>query len=348
MDKTISATIGMDLGDKSSAYCVIDQASGEELAAGTVRTTASAIERVFAPYADARVVMETGTHSPWISRLVERLCAEVDEANAREAGIIYKQDRKSDRTDAQRLARFGRIDPDILRPVHHRSERAQVDLLLIRGRAELVPARTKLVNSARGLVKSTGVRLPPKGASSVGPSLLEGVPASLHAALTPMLLAVEALTTQIRALDKQVDALAARYKETERLTQVTGVGNLTALTFVLTLEDWRRFQRSRDVGAFLGLVPRRDQSGATDKQLRITKSGDRLLRTLLVQCAHYVLGRNGPPCDLKAYGERISARGGSIAKRKAVVAVARKLATLLHALWRSGEVYQPTRMTSAA
>jgi len=344
MSKTITETIGVDLGDKYSNYCVLDQESGEPTKEGRIRTTPAAFERLFAGRSTARVVLEVGTHSPWTSRIASADCGETYIANARKLRFIFKNDRKSDTVDAQSLARVGRFDPALLSPIRHRGEQAQVDLVLVRARATLVAARTKLVNSLRGLIKSTGSRLPKKSASSIGPKTIDGVPAPLHSALEPMLEAIDGLTDQIRVYDKRVDKLAEEaYPETGVLTQVPGVGNLTALAYMLTLEDPAHFKKSRDVGAFIGLVPKRDQSGETDKQLRITKAGDKMLRTLLVQCAQYILGRNGPPCDLKRAGERIALRGGKVAKRKAVIAVTRKLAVLLHALWRTGEVYAPDR-----
>jgi transposase len=344
MTNPITETIGVDLGDRYSAYSVIDQATGTETDHGRIRTTPQAFERFFAGRRTSRAVLEVGTHSPWTSRIVAAQCPETFVANPRELRFIFKNQRKSDRVDACALARVGRLDPELLSPIRHRAEPAQYDLALIRARAALVSARTKLVNSLRGLIKATGSRLKKQGAASIGGRTIDRVPECLREALQPMLYAIEALTDEIKTYDKRIDKLATEsYPETGVLTQIPGVGNLTALAYMLTLEDPAHFQQSRDVGAFLGLVPRRDQSGETDKQLRITKAGDRVVRTLLVQCAHHILGRNGPPCDLKTYGERIAARGGKIAKRKAVVAVARKLAVLMHTLWRTGEVYAPDR-----
>ncbi len=349
MEQRITETIGVDLGDQYSAYCVIDQATGEQVSEGRVRTTPGGFEKFFSQRASSRVVLEAGTHSPWASRIVASSCAEILVANPRQLGFIFKNARKSDRLDAQLLARVGRMDPTLLSPIRHRGVKAQQDLAVIRARETLVSARTKLVNSLRGLVKSIGGRLPKQAAKSIGVRTRSRVPEELQEALQPMLLAIEALSDEIKTYDRRVDELAAQdYPEAGVLTQVAGVGNLTALAFILTLEDWAHFPTSRDVGAFLGLVPKRDQSGATDKALRISKAGNRLVRTLLVQCAHHVLGRNGPPSDVRRYGERIAARGGKIAKRKAVVAVARKLAVLLHALWRSGEKYVAERSSAAA
>lgn len=347
MTERITESIGIDLGDRYSAFCVVDQATGEEVESGRVPTTPEALARLLGQHPTARVAMETGTHSPWASRVAEAHCAEVLVANARELRFIFGSNRKCDDLDARTLARVARMDPALLYPIRHRGETAQRDLALVRARDAVVRARTKLVNSVGGIVKSWGARMPKQAAKSVGHGSLERVPEPLRDALEPMLCTIERLTEEIRTYDRQVELLAKeRYPETAVLAQVPGVGSLTALAYVLTLEAPERFRRSRDVGAYLGLVPRRDQSGETEKELRITKAGDGLVRRLLVQCAHYILGRNGPPCDLKRHGEAIAARGGKVAKRKAVIAVARKLAVLLHALWRTGEVYaadQPNR-----
>jgi transposase len=149
------------------------------------------------------------------------------------------------------------------------------------------------------------------------------------------------LTQQIRAYDRQIEQLCrGAYPETALLRQVGGVGPVTALAYVLVLEDPRRFRRSRSVGAYVGLRPKRRQSGEREPQLRITKAGHPFLRRLVVQAAHYILG---PDCALRRHGERMAARGGKIAKKRAVIAVARKLAVLLHHLWMTGEVYEPLR-----
>ncbi|MCP4035508.1 MAG: IS110 family transposase [bacterium] len=349
MTNRITETIGVDLGDRYSAYCVIDEASGEELDEGRIRTTPKGFGEFFAKRQSSRVVLEVGTHSPWTSRIISASCAQTLVANPRQLGFIFKNARKSDRMDARLLARVGRLDTALLCPIRHRGLKAQQDLAVIRARAALVSARTKLVNSLRGLIKSLGARIPKQAAQSIGTKTRSRVPDELQQPVQPLLVSIEGITSEIKKYDKLIDELATtHYPETGALTQVAGVGNLTALAFVLTLEDAAHFAKSRDVGAFLGMIPKRDQSGETDKQLRISKAGDKVLRTLLVQCAHYILGRNGPPSDLKRYGERIASRGGKIAKRKAAIAVARKLAVLLHSLWRSGEAYVPERTNVAA
>jgi transposase len=262
--------------------------------------------------------------------------------------LISQSSRKDDRLDAQTLARLARIDPQLLRPIRHRSERAQGHLMVIRVRASLVEARTELVNAARGLSKSIGERLPSCDTDQMGVERLEGLPAEAKETLRPLLAAVESLTEEIHASDKKIEQIArTEYPETSLLRQVSGVGALIALTFVLTVEDPERFQKSRDVGCYVGLRPKRSSSGESEPQLRITKEGDVYLRKLLVQGAHCILGRRGPDTDLKRWGLRLCACGGKNAKKRALVAVARKLAILLHRLWVTAEVYEPLRNSQA-
>ena len=336
-------TIGMDLGDKSSRYCVLEE-NGEVQAEASVATTKKAMLQKFAGLKRCRIAIEVGTHSPWVSRLLKHLGYEVIVANARQVKLISQSSRKNDRMDARTLARLVRVDPQLLSPIQHRSEQAQQHLARIRVRAALVEARTKLVNAARGFSKAQGERLPTRDAAAMGVEEMTELPAGLQEVLRPLLEQVESLTDQIQKADVELEQIArAEYPETALLRQVKGVGLLIALTFVLTLDDHERFQKSRDAGCYVGLRPRQRESGASQPQLRITKEGDRYLRTLLVQGAHHILGWRGPDTDLRRWGLKLASRGGKNAKKRAVVAVARKLAVLLHRLWATGEVYEPLR-----
>jgi transposase len=341
-------TIGMDLGDKISRYCVLGE-NGERLSEGSVATTRKAMAQKFAGMRRCRVAMEVGTHSPWLSRWLTGLGFEVIVANARQVQLISANSRKNDRMDALLLARLARVDPQLLRPIRHRSERAQSDLMTIRIRAALVEARTSLVNAARGFAKAQGDRLPACDADAMGVEKMEALPAAVRERLRPLLEQVESLTKKIQELEAKIEQIArTEYPETELLRQVKGVGTLIALTFVLTVEDRERFQKSRDVGCYVGLRPKQSESGQSQPQLRITKEGDRYLRQLLVQGAHCILSRRGPDTDLKRWGLKLAERGGKNAKKRAIVAVARKLAVLLHRLWVTGEVYDPLRNSQAA
>ncbi len=336
-------TIGLDLGDRYTQLCAVD-ARGRVVATDRLRTTPAALERHVASHPRSRIVLEVGTHSPWVSRLLERHGHEVLVANARQLRLIYGSDRKSDRVDAETLARLGRLDPALLRPIHHRGAEAQADLAQLRARDALVRTRTLLIHHVRGAVKAWGARLPACSAPAFAATAAAGVPRELRSALGPLLELIASLTHEIRGMERQLERLAQeRYPETARLRQPSGVGLLTALCYGLTLEDPGRFHQSRAVGPYLGLCPRRDQSGGRDAQLRITKRGDAMLRRLLVSGAQYILGPFGPDTDLRRWGLRLAARGGKNAKKRAVVAVARTLATLLHRLWVSGAAYQPLR-----
>jgi transposase len=338
-----SFTIGMDLGDKTSHYCVID-CDGERVRESTVATTKKGMQQRFGCLPRCRIAIEVGTHSPWVSRLLSSLGHEVIVANARQVKLISTSTKKSDRLDAQTLARLARLDPELLRPIRHRSEKAQGDLMQVRVRAALVDTRTGLVNTARGMAKAMGERLPACDADQMGVEKMQGLPAMLVEALRPLLETVEVLTKQIKASDQKLEQLAGSdYPETELLRQVSGVGSLISLTFVLTVEDPSRFQKSRDVGSYVGLRPRRSESGESRPQLGISKEGDVYLRKLLVQGAHCILSHKSPDTDLKRWGLKLAGKGNKNAKKRALVAVARKLAILLHHLWVNGEVYEPLR-----
>jgi transposase len=293
-----------------------------------------------------RIALETGTHSPWVSRLLEGLGHEVLVANARKLRLIYSNKRKTDEVDAENLARLARLDPKLLYPVRHRGEESQAHMALIRSRQALIGCRTQLVNHVRGAVKSFGARLPKCPARSFHKRAKEHIPEALMPALEPVLEQIASLTERIRDYDLKLEDISEEhYPETELLRQVEGIGPLTALTFVLTLEDPHRFERSRSVGAYLGLVPATAQSAERDPQRRLSKEGDEMMRKLLVSSAHYILGPFGSDSDLRRHGEKIASRGGKNAKKRAAVAVARKLAVLLHSLWLSAEVYEPLRNT---
>lgn len=205
----------------------------------------------------------------------------------------------------------------------------------------LVKTRTQIVNSVRGMVKSFGYRMP-KCSTETFAQMKNLAPALIRESLAPMMEALEQVQKKIEEYDERVKKLATeKYPETNVLRQIWGVGEITSVSFVLTIEDKERFGKSREVGPYLGLRPRRSQSSESDPELRITKAGDCFLRSLLVECAQKILSKKAPDTALKQFGQRIEARGKKKAKKRAIVAVARKLAVLLHKLWVTGEVYEP-------
>lgn len=335
-----NVTIGLDLGDKVSRVCEIDE-SGKVVKRGAIATTPGGIERYFGERPRCRVVLEVGTHSPWVSRELEGLGHETVVSQSSKVYGQGRRRRRNDAMDAEYLARQGRADPELLYPMKHRSAEAQADLALLRARDQLVRTRSGLINHVRGAVKSYGSRINKCAAEAFHKQAPGQVPQPLRASLSPLLEIIADLTKRIHAMDKVVEEVARAHPEVERLKQPAGVGTLTALAFVRAIEDPKRLDRSRDAGAFFGLVPRLDESSSSSPQLRISKAGDPLVRRYLVGAARYILGPFADECDLRRYGEAIAARGGKNAKKRAAVAVARKLAVLLHQLWVSGATYDP-------
>jgi transposase len=341
MNKHNTKYVGIDLGDKTSLIHVRNEA-GEFEEETRLPTTVTALEREFGQRAPMQIAIEVGGHSRWISRQLRDYGHEVVVANARKLRLIYENPRKSDQVDAAYLAKLLRLEPSLLSPVNHRGEEAQKHLAILRSRDSLVQARTGLVNHARGMVKSFGDRLPPCSTESFAKKASLVLPENLKPALDPILESIQEMTERIKSYDQKIGSLCQEeYPETEKMRQIKGIGALTALAYVLTLEDAKRFKKSREVGPYLGLIPRRSQSGDEDPEGRITKTGDQYLRRLLVGSAHYILGPFGEECHLRTWGLRLAERGGKRAKKRAVVAVARKLAVLLHKLWVSGEDYRP-------
>ena len=331
--------MGLDLGDRFTEGCVLDE-QGDVIERFRVRTRTGDLSKVLGAYGPSRVVLEVGTNSPWISRLVTSCGHGTIVANPRRVRLIAENDSKNDSVDAELLARLARINPGLLKPIVHRGEQAQRDRILIQARDGFVRARTQLVNQVRGFAKSLGTRLSSCSTVTFTKKVRASEDEDLFPGLSTMLEMIDSLWEQIRGVDREIEKLSKeRYPETQLLRQVPGVGPLTALCFFLTIEDPGRFAKSRSVEAYLGLRPRQRDSGDSHSQLRITKAGDRLLRRLLVTSAHYVLGPFGPDTDLRRAGLRLAERGGKAAKKRAVEAIARRLAVLLHRLWVTGEDY---------
>lgn len=340
-DIELAEVIGIDVGDRVCQYVGIN-GQGEVVAIGQIPTTAAAMEKQFGALSPKLIAIETGTHSPWISRQLARLGHRVIVANSRKLRLIYENRRKNDRVDAEYLARLARVDPKLLEPITHRSQRNQQHLALLRSRDKVVRSRSGLITHVRGSIKSMGGRIPSCSAEAFVKRAKDHIPAELAAALKPILGIIEKLNKEIARYDRILERLArTEYPAAQLLMQITGVGPTTSVAFVATVGDVDRFKRSRIAGAWVGLTPGQSASGQQDPQMRITKQGDSYLRRLLVGCAQYILGPFGPDSDLRRHGMAIAARGGKNGKKRAVVAVARKLAVLMHRLWRTGEVYQP-------
>jgi transposase len=337
-------TVGIDLGDRSSRYCILNEA-GEKASEDELPTTEPGLNSVFGKMAPCRIAIEAGMHSPWVSRYLAAMGHEVIVANPHKVKLITQNVKKNDRMDAEQLARLARVDPKLLSPIQHRGPEAQADLAVIRARAGLVDARTGLINMARGLAKPMGERLKKCDADYVKETLAEGLSEAAQNAIRPLLKSVEEISKQIEVYDQKIQEIGKRYPEMKLLEQVHGVGTLIALTYILTIEDPQRFAHSRDVGPYLGLTRKQRDSGDSHPELGISKAGDQLLRRLLVQGAHCILREGAPESELRVWGmarlQEGARKGSKKNKKKAVVAVARKLAVLLHRLWVTGEVYDP-------
>ena len=340
MKKKSNCTVGIDLGDRTHQVCVLDR-EGEVVERKGIGSDRDALRTLARRYAGARTIIECGMQSPWVSRLLVELGMEVIVANPRKVRAIWKDERKSDKRDAEMLARIGRVDPKLLHPIRHGSEEAQKELLAIKMRDVLVRQRGGIISAIRFTLKSLGHRVSKPSTASFHKVVLEQVPAECVALIEPMVEVLAEMTGRIKELDGIIRRAADAHPVARHLQQIIGIGPITALYFVHKIEDPGRFAKVRDVGAYLGLCPKRDQSGDCDKQLRISKAGDGYLRRLLVSAAQYILGHFGKDCALRDFGLRLSERGGPRAKKKAVVAVARKLGVLMLSLWKSGEDFDP-------
>ena len=341
-----SQVVGLDLGDRYSHYCLLTS-TGEFMEDGRIQTTRAAVEKHFAGEPRMRIALEAGTHSPWASRLLKSFGHQVIVANPRKIPTLTKSESKNDRNDAEQLARMAAFDPELLHPIEHRSAERQQDLNLIHTRSVLVRARTMLINCTRGLVKSAGQRLPACSPESFPEKVPAAVPPALKAACTPLLEQVTQINQTIALMDKQIDGLDAKYPEIAILRTVPGVGPVVAACYVCTLDSPLTMETNRQAGAFLGLRPKQQQSGDSNPQCGITRTGNTYLRSLLVQSAQYILRRSGPDSDSRRWGLKLAASGGKRGKKRAVVAVARKLAVILLSMWRNHKKFEPLSQPAA-
>lgn len=339
-EMAVFQVVGLDLADMKSDWAGLDE-SGKIVMRERVRTTESELRRVFGAVAPTTIVMEVGTHSAWVSRVLKSIGHEVVVANARRVALIHQNKRKTNRIDAEFLARLGRADKKLLFPIEHRSVEAQADLAVLRSRDILVRCRTTLINHVRGMCKSFGVRLPKCSAAAFVRRSSGLVPSELHTAINSIVDQIAQLTAKIKSFDENVAAMVSRHPAARVVAQISGVGDLTSLAYVLTVEDPHHIRRSRSAGAYFGLVPGSDDSGEKHEPRRITKEGDPFCRRLLVSAAQYILGPFGIDSDLRRHGQAIASRGGKNAKKRAVVAVARKLAVIMHRLWIHNDTYVP-------
>lgn len=334
--------VGLDLGDRWTSWCRCAP-DGEVIDEGRVRTQAEPLRMRFGDGVHRRFFLETGTHSLWVARLLRSLGHEVHVLHARSLRLISESRRKTDRLDARLLAQLGAtMGAKLLPTVDVMPEPVQVDRAVLLARDALVRARTQLIHHVRGVTKAWGVQLARASTKYFAVKVRDQVPEPLRPALSPVLDTILELSERIAAYEVQLKRMAEQsYPEVSRLTQVPGVGPLTALAYRWAIRDPARFARSRQVGSYVGLAPGSRSSGQRDPELKISKEGPPMLRRLLVQCAHHILSKPGCDGALQRFGLRIAARGGKRAKKRAAVAVARKLAVLLHHLWKTGEAFVP-------
>ncbi len=323
-------TIGIDLGDRHSRVCVLDHETGE-IEEFSISMCPNAFRERMARVRRARVVIECGTQSLWVGHTLMDLGFDLIVANPRNLALIAKSHLKTDRVDARMLAELGGSSLRLLQPVTLRSMATQRDLALMRVRDALVKDRTEQVNRLRMILKPFGIRIK----TGTGRGMIEDVrcksPDELVEVTAPLIRTIEHLNQEIRGLDRKIATLIEeRYPQARLLMTVDGIGPITALSTVLTIDDPKRFKGSRSAGAYAGLAPGKFESGRIRRDMGITKTGSLLWRCHLINSAQYILSSRGKDCDLRRIGLEIASRGGPKGKRRAVVAVARRLAVMMH------------------
>jgi len=328
----------LDVSKEETAFCVKD-AAGKVLARGKVSTEPAALFEMLREHClcPERIVLETGTMSGWLARGLGELGLPVEVIDARQAHAVMKlQHNKTDAGDAELLAEIARTG--FCRAVAVKSEAAQAARVLLKARAHLVRQRCATENAIRGLLGSLGIRFP-KGTGKLGVRVraaLEDRP-ELRTTIEPLLSSVATLKREIARLEQAVMARAKAVPACRLLMSVPSVGPVTALAYVATIDDPERFAKSRAVGAYLGLTTRRYQSGEMDYSGRISKHGDAMLRSLLYAAANSLLTVVRKAHPLKDWARRIRRRRGH---KKACVALARKLAVILHRMLITGEPFR--------
>lgn len=332
--------MAIDLGDRTSVLAF--RRSGK-IVHETLNTGCHAFRERFSAEPRSEVFFEAGSQSHWVAWMLEDLGHVPVVVHPRSLPMNHKPTRKNDQVDADLLLECGELRPSFMTVVQLRPRALQLDMVCLRTREMLVRTRTELVSGVRSHAKLFGQPIPTSGTVAFPKRVAETLSRDLYQMLAPLVRQIEQLSAQIGKLDGKLKRMADRYPATALLRQVWGIGEQTALAFVLTLQGPERFKDARAAGAAVGLVPRQRQSGSSDPELSITKTGDTTLRWLLVLAAQRMLRKNAPDTDLKRFALRLAARGGKNSKKRAVVALARKLAVLLMALWRTGEAYEPLR-----
>ena len=337
-------TIGIDVSDQSSKICVMAKDKGERkiLIETTCKTTKEGFCECFAKFDRSwLVVFETGTHCRWMKELFERLGFSVIVANPAEVKLITESNSKNDKSDARKLARLALADVELLKPVKLRDEKHQKMLRLHEERILLMRCRNAIICQVRNFAKSCGLRLPDSDANWFHEINRSEWPNEFEDTVWPAMDSIRKLNKSIAAINTKIEKLAQTpefKKHVDRAMEIYGVGPIGATVLIAAINgEPERFDHARDVGPYLGQVPKTSQSGDRDPQLGMTKAGNKLVRTVLTECANVVMQSNARDTDLKLKGLRIASHGGKIARKKAKGAVARGLAVQIVALLKHPE-----------
>ena len=335
------SVIGMDMGDKNHKAVGLSE-DGEIVDRAEVVCTPKDVREYLKRHPGALLAIETGTHCRWVSSLGLELGHEVLVGNARKLRMIWDSSRKNDWRDAEMLAKVARADRSLLSPVKLRGGEDQELMRMVKSRDLLVRSRTGIVNQIRGFCKSEGFRLPKCSAASFA-RMEKHTPPAVGEVAKPLFAVLRELAKKIGVYDTMItDAVKRLHGEEPALLEpIAGVGPVTSAAFLAAVGDVSTFGSARDAGPYFGLVPRQDQSGQTDRQLRISKEGNQIVRRLLVTAANHIMGPFGKDSDLRRHGMRIAERGGKNATKRAKVAVARKLAVLMLAVLKNRTAYRP-------
>ena len=338
-------TIGADVSDRTTKICVMTKAEGGErriVVETTCATTKAGFEEALSKFDRSwPVVFETGTHCRWMDRLFKEMGFKTIVGNPGKIPSITKSNTKNDRNDARELARLAIADPAMLHPVFLRDEVYQQMLRFHHARNVLLSQRTQTINQIRGFAKSMGYRIECSSTEKFHELGKADWPRELEECAWPLMGVLKTVNLKIKAYDRLIERLAERpeFKPmVERVRVVYGVGVIGSTVFVAAIGGRPdRFDHTRDIGPYFGMIPKQDQSGDDDKQLHITHAGPEIVRTALVECAGVVMMEKSKDTDLKLKGLRIAMRGGKIARKKAKVAVARGLAVAMLALLQHPE-----------
>lgn len=341
-----NTTIGMDLGNKVHKIIGLNE-HGKEVLRCEVENTKAAVEAFFKEHADATIAMETGTCCRWVSKLARLHCHDAIVGNARKLRAIWQSKQKNDWNDAHMIAALARASRELFHPVMLRDDEHHDLYQLIQLRDISVRQRTQTINAIRGMCKAAGDFVRKCDAQGLFRHL-EYIPETQAWKFRPLIERLGAIAENIQQYDWLIQDYADAHFKTQvaLLRTIPGVGLITSCMFVALIQDPKNFGNPRDAGCYFGLTAGQDQSGDKDAPMHVTKAGNTQMRKLLVTAANYILRDSSPDSAIKRYGQRICARGGKIARRKAKIAIARKLSVVMMSMLQSGESYRDERVSN--